>query len=393
MRIYCCTPKNFCGDEESFFSRDSGLFCRTLQSLGVESRPILLLPHYPQDSSCVLRATFQELCDPAWWRSLHLDGLIFYSWAAPQYNAVAKAVHVAGIRAIIHMDTCGLVSRLGDSKAWWLFAWRPAWAKSRNFFLKHFSLAKFLVDTIFLVTPRRRLRHLDCGHAITLPTRQGVIWMKQEVSRLGRPDLVQKIFYSPHPQKMLFQYDNTNKENLIVCVARFLPEDWPQKRPELLLKSLNAFLAKNPGWKAYVVGRGATRLAQAFAFQPHLSIRFVENLVHQDLVALYQKSKIGFWASLWEGQQGAAAQAMCCGCSVVASASPLNNCFADYVALAGGHLADKSMPEALADALGREAAAWQLGRRNPQAIAKTSRTVFGAEAAASRILKMLDLAD
>ena len=150
MKVYTCTPKNFPADEDSFFSRESGLFCRALQSLGFDSKSVLLLPKYPLDGLGVLRGTYQELCDPVWWRALQLDGLILYSWAAPQYNAVAMAVHQAGIPAVIYMDTCGLVSRLGNRKGWWRHAWRPSWAKSGNIALRIYSLTKFFIGKVAL---------------------------------------------------------------------------------------------------------------------------------------------------------------------------------------------------------------------------------------------------
>ena len=390
MKIYCCTPKNFHADEDSFFSRESGLFCRSLQSLGFESKSILLLPHYSLDSTDVLRGTYQELCNPAWWRALQLDGLILYSWAAPQFTAVAKAVHQAGIRSVIYMDTCGLVSRLGSPKSWWLYAWRPSWATSGNFFLKLYSFTKFLVDSVLLVTPRRRVRHLAYGHAITLPTRSGVMWMKREVSLLGRPDLAAKIFYSPHPQRKLFEYDGTIKENIILCVARFLPEDWPQKRPALLIESLNTFLRQNAGWKAFVVGRGSPQLAKALSLQPHKSIYFLGPLAHQELVKHYQKAKIGFWTSLWEGQQGAAAQALCCGCSIVAPASPLNNCFEDYVSLGGGRIVTEDDPKSFSRDLELEASCWQGDNRDPETISLAALKVFRADFVATRIIRLLE---
>jgi glycosyltransferase involved in cell wall biosynthesis len=301
------------------------------------------------------------------------------------------AVHQAGIPAVIYMDTCGLVSRLGNRKGWWRHAWRPSWAKSGNIALRIYSLTKFFIDSALLITPRRRLRHLACGHAITLPTRSGVIWMKREVSLLGRPDLADKIHYSPHPQKELFRYDGTHKENVVLCVARFLQEDWPQKRPALLIQSLNAFLAKNHDWRAVVVGRGASTLANNLGLHAHAAIRFEENLAHRDLVGLYQKAKIGFWTSLWEGQQGTAAQSLCCGCSVVAPSSPLNSCFEDYVSQSSGRLATDSSITCLTEALALEAQEWAQGFRLPDKISLFWSGLLHGRQRASAILKLLDI--
>lgn len=352
----------------------------------------MLSPNYPQDPKDVLRGSFRDLCDPAWWRALHLDGLVLYSWAAPEYSAVAKAVHQAGVRALIYMDTCGLVSRLGSSKAWWTYGWRPVWARANGSILAGlFFLAKFSIDSVFLVTARRRIQHLIWGFAVTLPTRLGVVWMKKEVSRLGRGDLAENIFYSPHPQKQIFTYKAQSKENIIICVARFLSEDWAQKRPALLIKSLNLFLADNRDWQAVVVGRGATRLVDALGIPANPSIRFEENLAHPDLVQLYQRAKIGFWTSLWEGQQGTGAQALCCGCSVVAPQSPLNSCFADYVSACSGRLALDSSVSSLTAALALEVEDWEKGLRCPESISLFWRSLFHGDARAREVVRLLQL--
>jgi glycosyltransferase involved in cell wall biosynthesis len=290
------------------------------------------------------------------------------------------------------MDTSGLCSPLGNARAWWQHGWKPAWATSKPLPVKVFKLFKFVLDSVFLINARRRLCHLGCGHAITLPTHSGVLWMKQEVSRLARPDLAGKIFYSPHPQSSLFQYQAAPKDNLVISVARWLREDWPQKRPALLLQSLNAFLDGSTDWQAMVVGRGATRLAGNLGIPAHPNLRFEENLPHSSLVKLYQRAKIGFWTSLWEGQQGTAAQALCCGCSVVAPSSPLNSCFGDYVSPSSGRLAMDSSVASLTDALRLEAQAWSQGLRLPGPIAAFWSGLFHGEARARAMLEFLDLA-
>ena len=349
----------------------------------------MLLPSYPQDAPDVLRASYKNLCDPEWWKSLYLDGLVLYSWAAPRYNAVARAVHLAGVRSVVYMDTHGLISPLGNPQAWWKFGWRPTWALAGNSFLKFYSFAKFLIDSSLLITARRRVRHLTSSHITTLPTRAGVTWMKQELAALGRSDLAEKVFYSPHPQKILFNYNHAPKENLVVSVARFRPEDWAQKRPDLLIKALNTFLKKKPDWKAIVVGNSASQLEKSLRLEPHKNIQFLDYLAHEELVKLYQKAKIGFWTSLWEGQQGTAAQALCCGCSVVAPESPLNNCFGDYVSTSSGRLAVKATPQFLAESLFLEVDSWQEGARNPAEISAFAKELFHAPSVAKRILSMI----
>lgn len=382
---------NFLGDEASFFSRESGLYCRTFQSLGIESKAIMLAPGFLQDAEDVLRARYEDLCDPRWWSSLNLDGLVLYSWAAPRYNAIALAASHAAIPTVVVLDTHGLTSRLGDAAAWWKFGWRPGWAQAPGPLSRVFYLLKFYIDSCFLVTARRRVRHLECCRAATMPTRMGVFWMKRELAGLHRLDLAEKIHYSPHPQKVIFRAGPNPKENLVLCAARFLPEDWPQKRPALLLEVLNSFLEKEPGWKAVVAGRGALNLAPALGVRPHQNIRFFENLSHQELLSHYQRAKIGLWTSLWEGQQGTGAQALCCGCSVVAPGTPLNTCFSDYVSEKSGRLSAGDSAPAILQALLSEVESWQDGGRDPKTISAFWGKVFYAEQAARRVLHLLSL--
>ena len=64
-RIYTCTPVSFSGGD-NFFARDSGLFRKTLLSIGIENKSIVQLPHR--------------------------EGVILYSWGAPRYTVVARAI-------------------------------------------------------------------------------------------------------------------------------------------------------------------------------------------------------------------------------------------------------------------------------------------------------------
>lgn len=104
-RIFTCTPFAFHANG-SFFGRDTGLICKSLQALGAESRVVLPLPHYEDDleDAPLLRVEMRQLRSAAWWRAQRLDGVILYSWGDPRYTGVARAIHHAGIRLVIHYD-------------------------------------------------------------------------------------------------------------------------------------------------------------------------------------------------------------------------------------------------------------------------------------------------
>lgn len=68
MKWYTCTPVPFKGDH-TFFSRDSGAFCKAFQRIGLESRAIMPTPVQEGDDPDLIRTEYANLEDAAWWKS------------------------------------------------------------------------------------------------------------------------------------------------------------------------------------------------------------------------------------------------------------------------------------------------------------------------------------
>jgi hypothetical protein len=117
FRIFTCTPVDFAGDV-SFFSRDRGMFCRGLRSLGIDSQAIMPGSASFGDDPLLIRTNAENLSDAACWRGHGLDAVILYSWAAPRYTPIAAAIKKADIRLMVCMDTCGVISPQANSRAW-----------------------------------------------------------------------------------------------------------------------------------------------------------------------------------------------------------------------------------------------------------------------------------
>lgn len=111
MKWYTCTPVSFKGDH-TFFSRDSGAFCKAFQRIGgVESRAIMPTPAQEGDDPDLIRTEYANLKDAAWWKSLGIDGVILYAWGVGKYLPIARAIHDAGIFLVVYMDSSGLFFR------------------------------------------------------------------------------------------------------------------------------------------------------------------------------------------------------------------------------------------------------------------------------------------
>lgn len=106
-RIFTCTPVAFHGDAR-FFTRDTGLICMNLRKLGAESKAVMPLPFHEDDiREDIIRVSMEQLKSADWWRTLKLDGVVLYSWGAPRYTAIARAIKKAGIKMVIHLDGDG----------------------------------------------------------------------------------------------------------------------------------------------------------------------------------------------------------------------------------------------------------------------------------------------
>jgi glycosyltransferase involved in cell wall biosynthesis len=126
-----------------------------------------------------------------------------------------------------------------------------------------------------------------------------------------------KIQCVPHPiQTDIFKLDPAiQKKNQIISVGRW---DSFQKNLPLLLKTLRAFLDKNPAWTSLVVGSGLPTKS------PHPRITFLPSLPSLDLAHYMQESKIFLFSSRYESFGLAAAEAVACGCLVQDASLNLN---------------------------------------------------------------------
>ncbi len=357
MRIYTCTPVAFVA-EARFFTRDTGLIHTRLKAMGVESRCVLALPHregdLPDPEGRVIRAGLRELESAAWWRALDIDGVFLYSWAAPRYRKVARAIHEAGIRLAIHLD-------MGAAPS--------LWDRSLPLLQRIARVPKALLVDIL------RAVHLGYADAITAstPVQQGMGRM------LSYRHLAGRFHTMPCPVVPHFRCDGTPRQPRVVAVGRW--DDRRQKRPQVLMAALEGLVERCPGAEAEVYGTITEEMRAWHAALPPESrgrIQLCGFVPSAELPRVYNSAQVVFCPSLFESSCIAVAEGLCCGCSVVCSDKPgLMDSVMDYATTPGcGRLPKADTPEAMADALAAELACWEAGGRNPQAIAARWQAVF-----------------
>lgn len=392
MRVYTCTPVSFKGNH-CFFARESGLFSRALSNLGVESVSVMSAPAHEDDESFLLRVPYERFESEEFWRSLNLDGLVLYSWALTRYLPIANAIRAARIPLLINLDSCGLVSRSANPRLW-VRDLLPYLCRKATSPAEMARLLWQIVDNCGLNRAALgRLKNYEAATVACGVSPMATRWLRREAEHCGRQDLAAKIRYLPHPQLTDFAYLGAQKEKLVLSVARWEKKDWVQKNPAVLIKALDAFLAKFSDWRACIIGRGAENLPLRLKIAPAAKdrLQFIDFLQPADLVPYYNRASIACWSSRSEGQIGAGAQALCCGCSVVAGNAGTLSCFHHYVSRESGRLAIDMTADALAEALMLEADAWRLGQRDPNRISDIWSDEFHSNKVAARGLEMLGL--
>lgn len=352
LRFATCTPVAFHANEY-FFSRDTGLICRSLQKLGADCRVIMPLPAHADDLPCpdVVRVSPNRLRSAQWWRSQGLDAVVLYSWGDPRYTLVARAIRRAGIRLIIHFDSSGEL--------------HEHLQRSSN---RAINQAKdYLIN---------RLRALHLGYADYITTPAPCIGSFRNDSAYGERIAARCVEF-PTPVNSCFRYDGGSKLPRIICTGSW---QLPVKRAGMLMRTLELLLDRHPGAAVDICGRVTDEMLNwhtGLAHQDRVTLHGMCN--HEQLAALNNRASIALCTSESEGSHGASAEALCCGCSVVCPPRPLLRVVQWYTQQNSGTVAAQDTPEALCNALVQELEHWQLGTRNAAGIATAWQPCFGVE--------------
>lgn len=344
-RIYTCTPVAFSG-KGGFWIRDTGLICRSLQKAGVESKCIMPLPWYGDEDNkeSLIRVSMAELESPKWWKSLQLDGLVLYSWALPKYIKIARAVHKAGIPFIVHWD---------------------GGAPSRKLFSLKYHVLQWL-----------RALHFFYGTRVSMTPPIVQAFMREQPFRLMH--FADKCIPMACPVDSSFRYDGQEKENLIICIGRWVDEE--QKRQHFLMKTLEAYYAAGGDAATEIYGKLTPELQAWYAGLPQTiqsSIRLIGYINNTELFDVYNRARVILCPSAHEGSHNVSAESLCCGATVVVTNRPQPLATVHwYTSKNSGTISAEDTPASLAAALQTELELWKNGDRNPAAIASAWQPCF-----------------
>lgn len=369
MKWFTCSPAPFRADH-TFFHRDTGAFATAFRELGVESKSVLLLPWQEGDvQEHTIRATMQELSSVEWWQQWKLDGIVLYSWARPEFTPIIRALHQAGVKVVMCLDTNGQ-----------LYPWACNWGSvtkchfKRNMAykgrVKGFMIA--LVKAVFAHTFNwywfdwRSREHSDYADLIGIPHMEGSIANYKRHPFLLSDTAKERIVPMWCPIPSVAHYDGREKERVVLFVGRW--DDPAPKRPQFMMNTVEAVVRLQ---QEVMIGIAGTLTAEIEAWYAALDdsvksrVKLIGLLPNIELQQLYRRAMISVCTSEWEGTHLASLEALCSGASVVAPKKAMLTSLQTYTQEGCGRLAPQDTPESVATAVVEELATWEAGERDP----------------------------
>lgn len=391
IRWFTCTPVEFGGGPD-FFARDSGLLCRGFQSIGIESRAVMPGIRKAEDEADLIRTDYPDLESPDWWRTHQLDGVVLYAWGSPRFRKIAKAIRESGATLVLNQDSSGSISPLNGILPWTSEQWVMS-GSGNSIPAKIRGISKILCGlTIGLLrTDPLRSTHLKQGHLISCVSPDAVENYRKLCRIYGGETMAEKAVLLPHAvaSHLRFQSQIHQKKIRVIAIGRW--NDHIQKRPSLLTETLGRLLSENEEIEIDIVGNTTPELAswRDNLPSPHRVILHGK-LPHDQLSSLLTSARIYYCPSAYESFNIAAAEALCCGCSVVAPNRPTMASFRWFVSNDSGTLARSDDAEGHLQALLQEIALWQNQQRDPISISNHWSNLLHADQVARRVLEIVE---
>ncbi len=375
-----------------FWERDGGLLATEARRQGIAASLVLLPGDTEEEDKPLITGTLREMADPHWWRVRSPDMVVLYAWGMPRYAPVAKAIRDAGIRLQVQIDSDGVVSPRVHP---WRYLYKIYWTYRDEGFRGRFHLLSPVTAIFNLILhwgfpaayDRPMLTHLEQADWIALECPIAVGRMKGFLRRMGRNDLSERVIACPHPVDNSFLWCGATKSRKIVAIGR-----WNSllKDSVLLMSTLRLTLARHPAWTATIIGDGREMVLREIGrWETDLSDRLniCGKIPHESISEELQHASIYLATSRYESFNIAAAEALCCGVSVVGPACLPS--FQWFVSKNSGSVSLNRNSIELAHMLSSEIWAWETAQREPQAIAADWRQAVSAEACVKSLLTRL----
>lgn len=379
--------------EGGFWTRDAGLLVRGFRELGCRAT-LVALPgksHFTQtegfEADGLRLGSMAELCSPQWWQEFAPDAVVVFGWGLHHFEKIRAAIRTVTPHIAERMDTDGMRSPLLNPLRFAYLSWAQAMARmhagSRYSWktLPAAVQAAAWTGCCMAVAPSRgasAARIASCIPVLLVESDLACKRIKRWLEIFGCDS--GGVHFCPNSvdtQNLPFPDPAQKKPNRVVAVGRWLSF---QKNFEAVLSVAKDFLRYRNDYQFHIIGEIPKNVTTTDRLILH------GKKSQAELGSILRQSQILFAASRYESFHLAAAEALCCGCSVVLPTSIPTAVW--FAGMNSGAVASECSHIALEQSLRQEVRKWDMGARNPAAIAAHWRPILGPRTQAQTILEL-----
>jgi len=388
-----CSPKNLCGCDV-YANRDAGLVAQGFRENGWSSRSILLGPPRADDLPGIIRATREEMENPGWWAGLAKQGVIFYNSLRLTTAPILRAAKASGLPVAINVDDTGIFDFHSQPRDFWRKSLmhkstRPLPTRLYNSLA---SVGKSYLHT-FNGAHRRLAAHLAIADVIGGVTPDAVSRIRRFLDNYGQNQAADRVSLIPHPTHPRFRLLGSKsgaEEITFVTIGRW--DALAQKRQDLLMEVVETVIERDSRCRFEIFGKVTPELDRWHSTLGAVAAERValHGIVpNAQLLEAFQAANVYLCVSAYESFLIAAAEALCCGCSIVACDSPTLPGPRWFAAEGRGTLSQRFNREGLGAAAVAEANAWRDGARDARGISEWAQGILHADCVARKYKDML----
>jgi hypothetical protein len=348
-------------------TKDPGQILLGLLDIGVDADLITvrkqdLVDYAPKFS--VVQNTLADFESEQFWSRNDSDVILAYTWLADSYTPLLEKMKLGGKKVLIKSDSDGRIGYPLPTSYLRIPLFEGATIR---------SLARHVwwrLPFKFLHSKRaeQRIRQIELSDGVIIESPDALSNLNYFLATWGRRDLIKKTHFIPNPITPEFINSKIDKkENIIVASGR-----WGDKAKNtwLMAKTIVEFLKERRDYSSVIIGNGTEKIQSCIKDIPRnvkdrLSIvGFIELNKIKDILS---NAKIMFTPSRWESFSLASCEAVCMGCSVVAT--PVESL--RYLSMQGfsGTVSSTFSKNAVLAALIHDSTKWDRGDYEPEKIA------------------------
>jgi len=342
--------------------------------------PVVVCPanEHPNFPCPVVVYRADEAATAGFWKTLCLERVICLTWF--RHPEIFRAIREAGAMVINRADSDGLVSARVSPSAAFLRLVHPA--RGPLDFLKRYRHFLNWYFSHWKTGDAAILEILDLSDRVVVETGVFLENFGRFLRHHHRVDLLARFSVVPHAVPDLFLNGPVPaaRKNTIFCSGRW---DDDQKNAPLLAVCISRILRDRPDAEFLMAGSGVEAAFHDLAAR-HPEVKLAGLLAREKLPAILDGCRFLLSSSRWESHPIGALEALCRGCTVVATPVPG---FQDIVRQPGcGTLSTAHSPAALARAACEEMQLWDSQKRDPARIASHWRTEVNNKTVVTQLL-------